>query len=145
MSEAVAMDGAAPGPTQEDAAVEAEALDGGVLGPRDWCLVGADGSALEVGQTFLVAELPGAAGEASKLASVIPIVVVGDRLLGALPASVWHRSPARRVLRQALVTCFGPEPGPASGSGAVASSSGAGPNKRWCAAQGQKKAAKHGN
>ena len=37
-------------------------------------------------------------GENTQVIPVIPILVVGGRLLIAVPSSVWHRSPSQRVL-----------------------------------------------
>ncbi|CAE7829808.1 unnamed protein product [Symbiodinium sp. CCMP2592] len=93
-----AADALAEAPPPGEVGEEDALLDGSALSPRDWCLVGPDGTNLELEQTFLVLELPSGAGEAAKLVSVIPIVVVGNRLLAALPSSVWHRSPSRRLL-----------------------------------------------
>ena len=71
-------------------------IDGIPLGVRDSCLVTSSGDQLE--------EVPGGfcvditVGESVQAVPVIPIVVVGGRLLIAVPSPVWHRSPSQRIL-----------------------------------------------
>ena len=75
---------------------EHEDVDGLPLGLRDSCLVTAAGDQLE--------EVPGSfcvdvkVRDLTQAIPVIPIVVVGGRLLVALPSPVWHRSPTQRIL-----------------------------------------------
>ena len=75
---------------------EHEDVDGLPLGLRDSCLVTAAGDQLE--------EVPGSfcvdvkVGDLTQAIPVIPLVVVGGRLLVALPSPLWHRSPTQRIL-----------------------------------------------
>ena len=74
-------------------------VDGEALEVRDCCLVPQDGvaKALAEEQIGLCLDIV-SWEEGARTIPVIPIVVVGDRLLIALPGPVWHRSPAKRLL-----------------------------------------------
>ena len=83
----------------EDAAPEgpaAEDLDGLPLAVRDYCLVTAENEHLEEAPAGLCVSIT--VGDSTQTVPVIPIVVIGGRLLVAVPSPAWHRSPLQRLL-----------------------------------------------
>ena len=80
----------------EEAASEHEDVDGLPLGAWNACLVTSSGDQLEEALRGFCVEITARHG--TQVIPVIPKVVVGGRLLIAVPGSVWHRTLWQRLL-----------------------------------------------